>query len=279
MIKVRSGQLQNETNILANLKTFDYFILDNYYFIPLQLQEYKKTTFCFRFSTKMSLPATQSAEASDLSDAEQGQVVSPRPSTSLGPGPSPGPISKKSRKNDAHAEKLDKAFQILQNSAARNKEDSECDLFGKLIAKKLESYTKNARIGVQQDVMGIMFQADSGFYDQPPPQPGPANLPQRPQPNFQYVYHPNPTLNIIQHHSKRPHSYASVSPISSQNSSYSRDEPRNFQQAQFFHPISPAPHEYNESSPSVCSPPECSPANPSSDATTFEELVQSTLRS
>lgn len=199
--------------------------------------------------------------------------VSPRPSTSLGPGPSSGPIPKKSRKNDPQAEKLDKAFQILQTSVARNKEDSECDLFGKLIAKKLESYTKVARIAVQQAVMGIMFQADSGFYDQPqPPQRDPTNLP---QPNFQYVFHPSTTSNII-HHPERPQSDASVSSISSQYSSYSRDQPRNFHQAEFYHPI--PPQEYHESSPSVCSPPECSPANPLSEGTTFEELVQSTLR-
>ncbi|KAF5286610.1 hypothetical protein FQR65_LT12519 [Abscondita terminalis] len=129
------------------------------------------------------------------------------------------------------------------NSAAQNKkEDNECDLFGKLVAKKLDSYSKVTRINVQKALMDIIFQADSGFYDQlQPGYPNPLNVSRS---NFQYVYHPNITSN---------------------------NKPHNFQQSQFSNPTSP--QEY----PSICSPPECSPMYPSSEEATFEELVKSAL--
>ncbi|CAH1964780.1 unnamed protein product [Acanthoscelides obtectus] len=138
-----------------------------------------------------------SASGSTHDGQEQTPLLRPT-TTGAALGPSLDPIPKKSRKNGGSQDKLEAAFQILKTSAAHNqKDDSESDLFGKLIAKKLDSYSKVTKIAVQQAVMGIIFNADSGFYQQPQhPHPRSVNL--HPS-TSQYKYHPYPTPNIIHH--------------------------------------------------------------------------------
>ncbi|CAH1975241.1 unnamed protein product [Acanthoscelides obtectus] len=223
----------------------------------------------------MILDEDTQSEHSASGSTHDGQEQTPllRPTTTgAALGPSLDPIPTKSRKNGGSQDKLEAAFQILKTSAAHNqKDDSESDPFGKLIAKKLDSYSKVTKIAVQQAVMGIIFNADSGFYEQPQhPHPRPVNL--HPS-TSQYKYHPYPTPNII-HHPVQPQSYSSAATISSQDPSYSQNQHSHYQQSQ--HPISPQEY-HNNSSSSLCSPPECSPTNPSSEETTYEELVKAAM--
>lgn len=62
-------------------------------------------------------------------------------------------------------QRLEKAFNILEASASKSKEETECEIFGKFIGKKLEKYSFTTRINVQQAIMNIMFSADRGHHE------------------------------------------------------------------------------------------------------------------
>lgn len=76
-----------------------------------------------------------------------------------------GTIPKRTKKCNAQEQRLEKAFNILEASASKSKEETECEIFGKFIGKKLEKYSSTTRINVQQAIMNIMFSADRGHYE------------------------------------------------------------------------------------------------------------------
>jgi len=88
------------------------------------------------------------------------------------PPPSPddtpsttGTIPKRSKRCNAQEQRLEKAFNILEASASKSKEETECEIFGKFIGRKLEKYSSTTRINVQQAIMNIMFSADREHYE------------------------------------------------------------------------------------------------------------------
>jgi len=76
-------------------------------------------------------------------------------------------LLRKWKKNDPNEERLQKAFSILEASASGKEEETEFQIFGNLISKKLEKYSPATRNAVQQGIMVIIFNADTGFYKKP----------------------------------------------------------------------------------------------------------------
>jgi hypothetical protein len=56
---------------------------------------------------------------------------------------------------------MDQAFAILQEMA--KKDDDECDLFGKLIAKKLRKIPQPKRGQLMLELEGILLRAKTGY--------------------------------------------------------------------------------------------------------------------
>ncbi|KAG5862835.1 hypothetical protein JTB14_035703 [Gonioctena quinquepunctata] len=115
--------------------------------------------------------------------------------------------TKRSRTND---ERLDKAFSISETSVSApiQNEESECQIFGKLVAKKLHGYSPDDRSIAQEELMKISFKADRGFYNnmsnqQPPPMQYPVPVQSISQQNL-YKYPPpvnhNSSLNLNHPH-------------------------------------------------------------------------------
>ncbi|KAL1509953.1 hypothetical protein ABEB36_004617 [Hypothenemus hampei] len=74
--------------------------------------------------------------------------------------------SQKRKKRDTEQERLDKAFDILTSTAAANcPSETSNDAFGKYIAKKMDKYTSNTQIAVEQAIMNVLFNADRGLYE------------------------------------------------------------------------------------------------------------------
>jgi hypothetical protein len=67
-------------------------------------------------------------------------------------------------------DKLDEAFKILTKaSTASMQEPNECQIFGNLVAKKLQKYSAELQTTVQQDIMNILFKADRSHQNQHSP--------------------------------------------------------------------------------------------------------------
>ena len=49
--------------------------------------------------------------------------------------------------------------------ASRAQEASEYQIFGNLVARKLQKYSAVAQTAVQEAIMSILFKADRGYYD------------------------------------------------------------------------------------------------------------------
>ncbi len=69
------------------------------------------------------------------------------------------------KRKSADAEKLDAAFNILATAAKRDPRPNECQLFGNLVATKLQKYSPSAQTAVQEAIMHILFRADRGYYN------------------------------------------------------------------------------------------------------------------
>ncbi|KAK9883702.1 hypothetical protein WA026_001889 [Henosepilachna vigintioctopunctata] len=71
--------------------------------------------------------------------------------------------SRKRQKRNEDSEKLDKAFKILSEAstkASNTQEQSECHIFGNLVAKKLAKYSSELQSTVEQQIMNVLFKAD-----------------------------------------------------------------------------------------------------------------------
>lgn len=75
------------------------------------------------------------------------------------------PKTRKRKPTDA--DKLDAAFDILSTAVKKGNpvEPNECQLFGNLVATKLQKYSSSAQTAVQEAIMQILFQADRGYYN------------------------------------------------------------------------------------------------------------------
>lgn len=72
---------------------------------------------------------------------------------------------KKKKAKTIQDERLDEAFRILSNASAKAEQvQNECQIFGNLVASKLQKYSPAVQTAVQQDVMSILFKADMGHY-------------------------------------------------------------------------------------------------------------------
>lgn len=79
--------------------------------------------------------------------------------------PSTLPTPRKKGKKDTTDERLDKAFQLL-TAAADESENDECKSYGFFVGNKIKNYNSKTRNAVQHAISNILFNADSGFYDQ-----------------------------------------------------------------------------------------------------------------
>lgn len=141
------------------------------------------------------------------------QQVRPQPSMEnlvrMPPPPPKRPTLKGTKRSRTNDERLDKAFSILEASASTPipQEESECQIFGKLVATKLQTYSPNVRSIAQEELMKILFKADRGFYNnmsnqQPPPmQCPPQSFSQQNLYNYQYPS----TFNYDNSYSNHPH--------------------------------------------------------------------------
>ena len=154
--------------------------------------------------------------------AENGNQTPPPSVENLDRMPPPSkPPPRKSRKRMTD-ERLDKAFSMLQASASvssslSHNEESEHDIFGKLVAKKLQGYSPDVSSIVQEEVMKILFKADRGWYNinnqQLPPiqypsqtfshsnpqtyhQPQPCHYNYNPNSNSSHPKPPNPNIPL-----------------------------------------------------------------------------------
>lgn len=69
--------------------------------------------------------------------------------------PTPKTTKKRQKIQD---ERLDKAFELLQQSSSKKEED-ECQIFWNLVAKKLQRYSFEIRTTVQEEIMATLFRA------------------------------------------------------------------------------------------------------------------------
>ncbi|KAF5307836.1 hypothetical protein FQR65_LT18324 [Abscondita terminalis] len=135
----------------------------------------------------------------------------------LPPPPPKRSISKSTKRSRTNDEKLDKAFRILEASVSApiQNEESEYQIFGRLVAKKLQGYTPDVRSIVQEELMKTLFKADRGFYNnlsnqQPPPIKYPVQTVSRQNVyNYPYLptsnYNSNPNSNHPHHNSSNHH--------------------------------------------------------------------------
>ncbi|KAG5864061.1 hypothetical protein JTB14_000634 [Gonioctena quinquepunctata] len=120
------------------------------------------------------------------------------------------PTTKSTKRSRTNDERLDEAFSILEASASApiQNEESECQIFGKLVAKKLHCYSPDVHSIAQEEPLKILFKADRGFYNnisnqQPPPMQYPVPVQSVYQQNS-YNYPPpvnyNSSLNLNHPH-------------------------------------------------------------------------------
>lgn len=116
----------------------------------------------------MNQDSEEPQETHDIQEPHETQTNTPiRVSNQVRKLPQMTPSTRKKRRAD---EKLDAAFEILTKaSKAPLQNPNECQLFGNLVAKKLEKYNNVAQTAVQEAIMNILFAADRGYYDQYPP--------------------------------------------------------------------------------------------------------------
>lgn len=73
------------------------------------------------------------------------------------------------KRNSTETDKLDAAFNILTTAIKKKKktlaEPNECQLFGNLVASKLQKYSPTAQTAVQEAIMQILFRVDRGYYN------------------------------------------------------------------------------------------------------------------
>ncbi|KAK9696790.1 Alcohol dehydrogenase transcription factor Myb/SANT-like [Popillia japonica] len=109
------------------------------------------------------------ADAQEISDAvalaDSQESV---PETTLTSTPKTNTAERNTRKKrHGTEERLEEAFQILKQASAKpNEEPNEHDLFGKLVAKKMQRYALNTQCLVQEEIMSILFRADRTLYKQ-----------------------------------------------------------------------------------------------------------------
>ncbi|XP_054010747.1 uncharacterized protein LOC128893649 [Hylaeus anthracinus] len=68
-------------------------------------------------------------------------------------------------------ERLDEVFQILSKAsrvAEAHHEEDENQVFGQLVAKKLQKYSPDVQTAIQREIMNILFRADMGLYNETP---------------------------------------------------------------------------------------------------------------
>lgn len=129
--------------------------------------------------------------------------------------------------------KLDEAFEIL-SQAAKTKEATECQIFGNLVARKLQKYSNEAQTAVQEAIMSILFKADRGYYNEHSARNHPSNIPYHDYPAGPSSSFYSVPQDIRSEHNpvnERPHSsqcYTShyspiLSPTPSHNSIISND--------------------------------------------------------
>ncbi|KAL1498374.1 hypothetical protein ABEB36_009182 [Hypothenemus hampei] len=147
-----------------------------------------------------------------MSDADLSNDLEPEkmpPPTTL--------ASKNRKKQKIQDDRLDKAFKILETSTASSKQEDECDVFGKLVTKKLQTYSPLVRSHVQEEIMSIIFRADRGTY----------NFSSTSRPSFhnfssENLYQQQPSFSANfqgYHHLGSPYpSHAQSTPISSEPS-------------------------------------------------------------
>lgn len=74
----------------------------------------------------------------------------------------------KRKKKSVYDERLDEAYKVLQNAQKQTQvPQTESQIFGNLVASKLEKFTVETQICVQQDIMNILFKAERGYYNRP----------------------------------------------------------------------------------------------------------------
>lgn len=101
----------------------------------------------------------------DISQEDGGPVRSPMSVENNQANVTPQIARHTTRKRKCSADKkLDEAFEILSN-ATKVKETNECQLFGQLVGRKLQKYSSESQIAVQEAIMSILFKADRGYYD------------------------------------------------------------------------------------------------------------------
>lgn len=100
-----------------------------------------------------ALPVPEATEGSANGASEYVQM----------PPPSIPPTPRNRKRSRVQDDRLEKAFSILEKSAMPQ-EENECQIFGKLIAKKLQGYSSEIRSTVQEQIMKIIFDADRGNY-------------------------------------------------------------------------------------------------------------------
>lgn len=102
-----------------------------------------------------------------LNSPQQPSSPSPQPSNLSLPLITPSQLSQnaplRKRKKLTEDDRLNKAFEILTNTTLNSDESQD---FGNFVAKKLRKYTSTIQCKIQNAIMGIFLDADSGLYEQ-----------------------------------------------------------------------------------------------------------------
>ncbi|XP_018572796.1 uncharacterized protein LOC108912115 [Anoplophora glabripennis] len=75
-------------------------------------------------------------------------------------------INKKRKTSDVDDRPLNKNPTSSSASTSKTDEEDICHLFGNLVSKRMRMYSPLVQSAVQQAVMTVLFNADSGYYDQ-----------------------------------------------------------------------------------------------------------------
>ncbi|XP_068083483.1 uncharacterized protein [Anabrus simplex] len=150
----------------GGLSTLSTFLLQSKHLINEELK-FLKSTICFNYSTGCRMPAPDNEqEQADTQHAEGtiGTISCP-----------PQPVSHK-RKRRVEDERLEKAFEILAESASKHQEEDECQIFGNLVVKSMQKYSPINRAEIEHSLVDILLRADRGQYDHfPHPLPSPVH--------------------------------------------------------------------------------------------------------
>ncbi|XP_076301939.1 uncharacterized protein LOC143220087 [Lasioglossum baleicum] len=79
--------------------------------------------------------------------------------------PSSRPKAPRKNKKRVNEERMDKAFSILETMHSGRQDETEHDIFGKLVASKLKRYSPHVSSTVQEELMKVLFKADRGLYN------------------------------------------------------------------------------------------------------------------